>query len=69
MAAFNQWVKGSFLERPETRQVATVALNILYGAAVLARARTLAGQGVVLAPGTPRLEPLERTEIEERTAM
>ncbi len=32
MAAFNDWVRGSFLERPENRQVATVALNILYGA-------------------------------------
>jgi PfaD family protein len=43
MAAFNEWVKGSFLESPENRQVVTVALNILYGAAVLGRARALAG--------------------------
>ena len=34
MAAFNDWVRGSFLEPPENRRVATVALNILYGAAV-----------------------------------
>jgi PfaD family protein len=66
MAAFNQWVKGSFLERPETRRVATVALNILYGAAVLGRLRALAGQGVAIPHGIARLEPLELGELEER---
>ena len=60
MAAFNDWVRGSFLEPPENRRVATVALNILYGAAVLTRARILAAQGVALPPGVPRLTPLER---------
>jgi trans-AT polyketide synthase/acyltransferase/oxidoreductase domain-containing protein len=49
--------------------VVTVALNILYGAAVLARARCLAGQGIAVPPGTPRLVPLELFEIEERCAM
>ena len=66
MASFNAWAQGSFLERPENRRVATVALNILYGAAVLARARALAGQGIALPPGTPRLLPREPSEIEER---
>jgi PfaD family protein len=66
MAAFNDWVRGSFLERLEERRVATVALNILYGAAVLARARILAAQGIPLPPGTPRLTPLKPTEIENR---
>ena len=65
MAAFNEWVKGSFLEAAENRRVTTVALNILYGAAVLARARCLAGQGVALPPGVPRLPPLGLDEIEE----
>jgi PfaD family protein len=69
MAAFNEWVKGSFLEPPENRRVVTVALNILYGAAVLGRARSLAGQGVSVPPGTPRLAPLERAEIEGRIGM
>ena len=50
--------KGSFLEPPENRRVVTVALNILYGAAVLTRARMLAVQGVDLPPGMPRLAPL-----------
>jgi hypothetical protein len=46
--------------------VVTVALNILYGAAVLCRARTLASQGRTLPAGVPRLTPLERREIEDR---
>ncbi len=66
MAAFNDWVRGSFLEQPENRRVATVALNILYGAAVLTRARILNAQGVGMAPGVPRLAPLDGIEIENR---
>jgi trans-AT polyketide synthase/acyltransferase/oxidoreductase domain-containing protein len=58
MAAFNDWVRGSFLE--------AVALNILYGAAVLTRARIASIQGVSLPAGVPRLIPLESTEIENR---
>jgi hypothetical protein len=66
MAAFNEWVRGSFLERPENRRVATVAGNILYGAAVLLRARGLATQGVRLPAGIPRLAPLETAELADR---
>ena len=58
MAAFNEWVRGSFLEQPENRRVVTVALNILYGAAVLGRARSLSGQGLAIPPGVPHLVPL-----------
>ncbi len=70
MAAFNDWVRGSFLEQPENRRVVVVALNILHGAAVLTRARMLAAQGVALPPGRPRLAPLDRANIEKssRTA-
>jgi trans-AT polyketide synthase, acyltransferase and oxidoreductase domains len=66
MAAFNDWVRGSFLERSEERRAATVALNILYGAAVLSRARILGAQGIPLPPGLPRLTPLTAIEIENR---
>nr|WP_020465950.1 PfaD family polyunsaturated fatty acid/polyketide biosynthesis protein [Singulisphaera acidiphila] len=66
MAAFNDWVRGSFLERAENRRVVTVALNILYGAAVLMRARSLGGQGIAIPAGTPRLVPLELPELEDR---
>lgn len=67
MAAFNEWVKGSFLDPPEHRRVATAALNILYGAAVLTRARALTLQGIALPAGVPRLAPIEVQEIAERT--
>jgi PfaD family protein len=66
MAAFNEWVKGSILEPPGNRQAALAALNILYGAAVLTRARALAGQGIALPPGTPKLAPLGLDEIAAR---
>jgi PfaD family protein len=69
MAAFNAWVRGSFLESPENRRVAIVAWNIIYGAAVLARARTLSAQGFVLPSGLPRLTPLESTEIVNRLGL
>ena len=47
MGAFNEWAKGSFLEEPENRRVVTVALNLLYGAAVTLRRGQLrvAGRG------------------------
>src|SRR5262249_49414437 len=32
MGAFNEWVKGTFLEQPENRRAADVALNLLFGA-------------------------------------
>jgi PfaD family protein len=67
MAAFNDWVRGSFLEHPANRRVATVAKNVLYGAAVLTRARFASAQGVSLPPGVPRLAPLDLTEIENRS--
>lgn len=64
MAAFNDWVRGSFLEQPENRRAATVSLNILRGAAVLLRARFAALQGVNLPPNCPSLSPLRLEEIE-----
>jgi PfaD family protein len=67
MAAFNEWVRGSFLEQPENRRVVTVAHNILYGAAVLNRVQMLAAQGLRMRPGSPRLTPLDRGEIEKRS--
>jgi PfaD family protein len=66
MAAFNEWVRGSFLEHPENRRVVTVALNILYGAAVLGRARSYRAQGLAIPPGVPRLVPLQHAELEDR---
>ncbi|MFH1136479.1 MAG: PfaD family polyunsaturated fatty acid/polyketide biosynthesis protein [Pseudomonadota bacterium] len=66
MGAFNEWVKGSFLEQPENRTVAVMGLNILYGAAVLARADMLRRQGASLPAEVVSRRPLEPAEIEER---
>ena len=46
MGAFNEWTRGSFLEQPRKRRVVTVALNLLFGAAVLLRAGQLRCQGL-----------------------
>lgn len=66
MGAFNEWVKGSFLEQPANRDAVTVAMNILYGAAVLTRLNMLRSQGVVLPPSFWNVPPLERHRIEQR---
>jgi PfaD family protein len=63
MGAFNQWVKGSFLEGPENRRVADLALNLLLGAAVCIRAGWLRTQGIDLPPGISRFRPMERQEL------
>jgi PfaD family protein len=48
--AFNNWVKGTYLERPESRRVVDVAHHILRGCAYLYRVRQAEAQGVCL-PG------------------
>jgi hypothetical protein len=47
------------------RKVATVALNILFGASVITRANFLRCQGIDLPAGTLAAEPLELTQIKE----
>jgi PfaD family protein len=65
MGAFNEWAAGSLLESPQQRKVVTVALNILFGAAVLTRANFLRCQGFNLPPEAMAARPLELTEIKE----
>ena len=66
MGAFNQWVKGSFLEKPQNRRTVTVAMNLLYGAAVATRAAWLQSQGVPLVAGAGTIRPMELSEICQR---
>ncbi len=66
MGAFNEWAKGSILEDPGHRRVATVARNLLYGAAVLMRAGFARCQGVRLPAGFPGVAPIESAEVEAR---
>jgi PfaD family protein len=46
MGAFNDWVKGTYLEQYQNRQVADVAEQIMQGAAYLYRIQSLKVQGV-----------------------
>jgi PfaD family protein len=64
MGAFNEWARGSFLEQPRNRRVVTVALNLLYGAALLTRLHLLRCQGFPLRPEWSRIAPLEPEELE-----
>lgn len=57
MGAFNQWVAGSFLEAPEQRTVAQVALNLLEGAATLQRAQQLRACGLPISSPMARFAP------------
>jgi PfaD family protein len=66
MGAFNEWVRGSFLETPRNRRVVTVALNILYGAALLQRLHVLRSQGVRIPAEWARLTPLTLEELQTR---
>ncbi len=65
MGAFNEWVKGSWLAAPAARNVTTVAANILYGAAVIARINNLRTQDVRLSNQVARVEPQEISVIEQ----
>ncbi|MEA5605294.1 PfaD family polyunsaturated fatty acid/polyketide biosynthesis protein [Nostoc sp. UHCC 0252] len=50
MGAFNEWVKGSYLEKPENRQVVDVANHLMRGAAYLYRLHLINGLGINLSP-------------------
>ncbi|MFH2219160.1 MAG: PfaD family polyunsaturated fatty acid/polyketide biosynthesis protein [Pseudomonadota bacterium] len=63
IGAFNEWIKGSFLEKPENRKTVTVAMNLLCGAAVATRANWLRSQGVELPPGAGAFSPMELADI------
>lgn len=57
MGAFNQWVKGSFLEDPAKRDVVQIARNLLEGAATIARANALRSAGVELPSSALEFRP------------
>ncbi len=51
MGAFNQWVRGSFLDDPEQRRIQIMLTNVLWGAAVIKRLSNLqAGLPAMLQP-------------------
>jgi trans-AT polyketide synthase, acyltransferase and oxidoreductase domains len=65
IGAFNQWVKGSFLEKPENRTTVCVAMNLLYGASVSTRVNWLRNQGVVLPAGIRNFSPTPLQDLLE----
>jgi len=65
IGAFNEWVRGSFLEKRENREVVTVAMNLLFGAAVATRVNWLRSQKITLPNNVGRISPMELSEILE----
>ncbi len=63
MGAFNAWVRGSFLEKPENRDTVSVAMNLLFGACILTRANWIRCQGIALPPNTDAYSPLPLNAI------
>jgi PfaD family protein len=63
IGAFNQWVKGSFLETHENRKTAEIALNLLFGACICTLASILKTQGINLPMGAGVFKPMTKREI------
>ncbi|MBU2590894.1 MAG: PfaD family polyunsaturated fatty acid/polyketide biosynthesis protein [Nitrospinae bacterium] len=63
MGSFNEWAKGSFLERYENRKVVTLALNLLHGGALAIRQADLRRQGVSLPEGLSAVRPKSIEQI------
>lgn len=64
MGAFNEWTQGSFLAQPQQRQVVTVALNLIFGAALTSRLFMLRSQGIELSPELTHIVPMDADTIE-----
>ena len=65
MGAFNEWTRGTWLEKPENRRVVAVARNLMYGAAVQSRLQQLRAQGIHLPAGVTDWHPMESDALRE----
>lgn len=65
MGAFNHWVKGTFLEKSDNRKIVTVAMNLLFGAAMATRVNWLRHQGIALPQDAVKYQVLELSKILE----
>lgn len=65
MGAFNEWTRGTFLEKPENRSVVLVAQNLIHGAAVQLHRQLLRAQGVPLPAAAGLAQPLEPDALRE----
>lgn len=64
MGAFNEWAKNTILDAPANRKVVSVALNIMYGAALVTRINMLRHQGARIASEDIKIEPVELDKLE-----
>lgn len=65
MGAFNEWTRDTFLATTDRRDAVTVAMNIIFGAAVLSRANGILKQGVELAGVLTQFQPMQLDAIEK----
>ena len=66
MGAFNDWVKGTYLEHYKNRKVADIAEHIMNGAAYLYRVQSLKMQGVEFPMKLQKVEVLDKSLMENR---
>lgn len=69
MGAFNEWTKGTFLEKVENRKVVDVAMNLMFGAARELRVSQLRAQGIYIVPEIANSEPRSLEEIKKSAAL
>lgn len=67
MGAFNDWVRGSYLEEPHRRHAADIAMHILWGAAFLQRVQQLSMQGIAFDPSYRGYLPAAPMRIAQTT--
>ncbi|MFP6597623.1 MAG: PfaD family polyunsaturated fatty acid/polyketide biosynthesis protein [Candidatus Hydrogenedentota bacterium] len=65
MGAFNEWVRGSFMDEYKQRHADNVAKNILYGTTVLSRVQQARNLGLRLAPEDAKITPLQNQDLEQ----
>lgn len=66
MGAFNEWTRGTFLERVENRKTVTVALNLMMGASVITRVNWLRNQGVHVPQALAKYAPITLSDLSKR---
>ena len=65
MGAFNEWTRDTFLAKTDRRDAVTVAMNIMFGAAVLSRANGILKQGVEVPGVLIQFQPMQLEAIEK----
>ncbi len=63
MGAFNEWTRDTFLSETNNRDAVSVAMNILFGAAILYRINVLLKQGVELPVALTQFKPMTHETI------